>query len=343
MSYKVYISVILISSLLISEVYLRLTNTFNTHTENIGQSYSSYYNISLPTWYHTWNPNDSFLLDHSDFKFPYQTNNLGLREKNIEKHKPDSVTRIITMGDSYTEGVGASYDSAWPRILEMNLNCSQRVQVINAGVSGSDPFYDYIFYRDKLRDYNPSLLVASFNSSDFTDFILRGGLERFQQDGTTHYTKGPWFEPLYHYSHLYRALFHYQRPYPYKGIFVTSNELNNYITESIKQYVDVMDSLNRMTATDSSKLIVMVYPVPTEILFENQININTKNAMKALCSQLTGKGITCVNLWDDLQTALKGKEEKDFTYTHDKHYNNYGYSVMGNALIKHLTNKKIVP
>jgi len=58
-----------------------------------------------------------------------------------------------------------------------------KIETLNGGVSGSDPFYSYYILRYKLLKYHPDLVVLTINKTDFDDFVCRGGDERFLSNG----------------------------------------------------------------------------------------------------------------------------------------------------------------
>jgi hypothetical protein len=104
-------------------------------------------------------------LQH-EFNYKYKANSLGFF--GIEADSVDyERKRILTLGDSFTHGIGAPIDSTWPISLEyhLNLHCDN-YQIINAGLQGSDPIYQIAFLKDVLIDnYNPDIIVFAFLSS----------------------------------------------------------------------------------------------------------------------------------------------------------------------------------
>jgi lysophospholipase L1-like esterase len=61
---------------------------------------------------------------------------------------------------------------------------------MNAGICGSDPCYDFMQLKDHLLAYQPDMIIQMISTNDAsTDLQLRGGLERFQADGTVKYRK----------------------------------------------------------------------------------------------------------------------------------------------------------
>ena len=56
--------------------------------------------------------------------------------------KPPGVFRILVLGDSFTVGANVRQEEAYPKVLEKRLQSvyGPRIQVVNAGVGGWDPF-----------------------------------------------------------------------------------------------------------------------------------------------------------------------------------------------------------
>jgi hypothetical protein len=82
----------------------------------------------------------------SEFKYEHRYNSLGLRNDEIKTPKPANEYRILGLGDSFTEGIGAPQDSSWLPLLQniLQQKTSQyKINCINAGHAGSDPVFDY--------------------------------------------------------------------------------------------------------------------------------------------------------------------------------------------------------
>ena len=58
-----------------------------------------------------------------EFIVKYSISTEGFRdEKNHRVAKPEGVSRILLLGDSFTFGVGSEYEDIWPVIFENELN-----------------------------------------------------------------------------------------------------------------------------------------------------------------------------------------------------------------------------
>jgi lysophospholipase L1-like esterase len=156
-------------------------------------------------------PNSQFTHSRSEFAHPRTTNSLGLAEREIPFEKSSNEYRIVAVGDSYTEGVGADYTDSWVKVLERRLAAARpdrTFAAFNAGISGSDPWFEYMLLKEKLVTYRPDLVLMAINASDMGDGIIRGGPERFLPDGTTRSRPTPSWEWLYGASFLFRHVIH---------------------------------------------------------------------------------------------------------------------------------------
>ena len=335
-----YLLFIAVFSLAAFEVVLRVEKRNITWSEGVGHGYVSYYNEVKPTWFHTWTPNDSVMLDHGDFKYPVKTNSLGLRDREFKYNDP-AAKHILCIGDSYTEGVGAPYDSSWPRLMQNYLNTAgPAAEVIDAGVSGSDPFYEYMLYKYKLLPCQARYVMLCINSSDCTDYIFRGGMERFKPNGTTEFNKGPWFEPLYHYSYVMRFLINDIKHYPNANLFVRDTTAKSALVQKgMLEIVQVIDSMNRLAAQQQARLLVVIHPCIGELLYNSSDNRNYKMRFEEMQAILESKSICVINLWQPLGAHFNRQNYLQYSYVHDSHYNGRGYNIMAREILNEINRK----
>ena len=97
------------------------------------------------------------------------TNASGIRGADINLEKSSDVYRILALGDSQTFGNGLEISDTWPKQLETYLNEStagKRVEVINAGLPGSDTWQHEIIMRRLLPVYQPDAVILLFYVND---------------------------------------------------------------------------------------------------------------------------------------------------------------------------------
>lgn len=105
----------------------------------------------------------------------YKTNSLGLRNKEIQREKPERVKRILALGDSFVWGDGLPDEDLITVKIENTLNDydTQSVEVINAGISGFNTNDEFEQLKRLAPIYSPDLVIVFF----FTNDILQGNQE----------------------------------------------------------------------------------------------------------------------------------------------------------------------
>jgi len=97
------------------------------------------------------------------------TNSVGIRDSEYASDKSPEVYRILALGDSQTFGNGLELTDTWPKQLETNLNQAsngRRVEVINAGLPGSDTWQHEIILKRMFATYQPDAVVLAFYVND---------------------------------------------------------------------------------------------------------------------------------------------------------------------------------
>lgn len=308
------------------ELLLRVFGKYKTGSEKQGFAYERKYGIKTNTWFHTWAPNSVIDYQNSEFKYKNTYNELGNREYNIDSFSSNhKKINIVCLGDSFTEGDGAPYDSTWTKCFEKQLYAQKKgFSIYNAGVCGSDVFFDYKMLTLKLHLINPSVVISSVNYSDVYDVIFRGGDERFMANGTTVYENGPFWEVAYEYSHLFRAITIEVLGYNSHLHIKESNiarEEDRAITLIKKKIIETK------RFCDSKKIgyYLIVHPHPIET--------NKQNSKLSLAFK--GEPYA-IDLFHDFYTHFKTHDIKQYSWAQNQHYNSRGYWLMGNIFAKHL-------
>jgi len=93
-----------------------------------------------------------------------RTNSLGQRDVEHSLKKPASVYRVLVIGDSFTVGTNVEQEEAYPKVIEelLNKRTRRKVEVINTGVGGWDPFEYAQYYEYYGRAFEPDLVVVGF-------------------------------------------------------------------------------------------------------------------------------------------------------------------------------------
>lgn len=103
-------------------------------------------------------------------------NSDGLNERyDYSVEKGDSVFRIVTLGDSFTEGAFIDTKDNYSEVLEDMLNAQlscpsiSRFEVINLGVEGYDMQYVLERFKRKGIKYHPDLVILWTHENDYTE------------------------------------------------------------------------------------------------------------------------------------------------------------------------------
>ena len=329
-----YSLIVAVSVVILAEVFLRITGNYQVFSEMNGQPFYSEYGQVRKGWYHTRQPNDTFIPAGIDFHYQYITNHWGFRDKDYDTVKSPKVFRILVSGDSFAEGEGAPYDSTWPRILEKYLNeKGVNAEVIDAGVAGSDVLYDYVHYRELLKQLHPDLIIAALNSSDYNDCLTRGGMERFESDGNTHLKPKPWYMFFYVHSRFVRALFHKIGGFQNTGLFVSYKD---YVKSTYTSYALCADAFARYkeeAKNNNAGFVAVIHTTPTDVKFPQipMIKTNT-NGLNNLAVLLAENGIRCFNLSGALFKQFSPMSMQQLSYPHDLHYTPKAYAYMGKII-----------
>ena len=343
MKYLVQALIVIVSVVVLAEVALRIMGKYQIYSERTKGEYNIGYDEVRNSWYYTHTPNLVDTPANSDFNYPLVTNSLGIREHEVQA-KDSIKKRILVLGDSFAEGMGAPYDSTWPRIMEQLLNkANNPTEVIDAGVAGSDVFYEYVLYRDRLQRLQPDVIVVSINASDYTDYIYRGGMERFRSDSTVRNSPAPWYEPMFHYSHFFRGGCNKLNGYSINGMFVSEDEYPAIFSDANTKFVAVLQQWQQLAQKNNAKLCVVLHNTPTEILWPMGVNAKSMEYFALLNTALNKAAVPAINVSPTLMAKYKDAKLESFSYKNDMHYTPIGYYYLAEQITDSLMEKRILP
>ncbi len=150
------LGVIGVATLALAEVTVRLvpgpwTNTFFHR-----------YDAVLGTWHI---PDHVGTYEQDDFKTEdIHINSFGMRDIERTIATPEGVTRVAVLGDSFTEAFHVRDEETFTRQIEANF--AGKVEVMNFGVAGFGTVQQLLTYREKVRQFNPDVVVLAFLSAN---------------------------------------------------------------------------------------------------------------------------------------------------------------------------------
>lgn len=119
-------------------------------------------------------------IGHYQMNIPAVANSHGHRDVEVTLEKPPGVFRILVLGDSFTVGANVRQEEAYPKVLEKQLKnvYGPRIQVVNTGVGGWDPFQYAQYFEHYGHQFEPDLVLIGFfvGNDTFSDFTNAGQL-----------------------------------------------------------------------------------------------------------------------------------------------------------------------
>ena len=281
------------------------------------------------SYYHTWYSKQTHVLSRdNEFSFERNTNSLGFSDVEWKLTNADSTIRVLTLGDSFTEGDGAPADSAYPSILQDLLG--SRFEVLNAGTCGSDPVYNYKNLVDRLLPYSPNYVVQTISSHDlFNDIVLRGGFERYAADNSLHIKPSPFWVYPSMVSQLARIIFRvlgYDLSSPVRHTEKLNNEFNSFLQELYTKYAAV-------SRQQSFTTLFVILPMKHEVE-RGQYDFD----FQLITHQLKDENIVVLDLLPCYLANINAAKSNYSAYywVVDAHHNSRGYKMMAECIANQL-------
>lgn len=128
-------------------------------------------------------PSSEFRHSSPDGSWTFVTNSRGLRDaREFAYAKPAGTLRVLSLGDSHTQGYEVRQEATFSAVLERHLaRRGLRAEVLNAGVSGFSTAEALAYLENEGYKYQPDVVVLGFYANDFEDnvkaglFALEGG------------------------------------------------------------------------------------------------------------------------------------------------------------------------
>lgn len=316
---------IFLGALLLGEFVLRaILPQYLSYAERNGGIYTTEFGRHHEGDLHPFKPLEVQEKFTPEYQHVHYYNELGLREAGLDSFMQDDRFLIIGLGDSFTEGIGTPADSTWPAIAEQVISeqCQKLDAVIfNAGMAGSDVFYQYKLLDSLLKyDLRPAVVVVSLNTSDLVDVIIRGGKKRFDEDGDVVYNKGPWWEYFHASNYYIRVFVHEALKYnhllkPHKVMPGLKKEAEQKIIKLIRQ------DYTRLAEAYQFELMVILQPLRYEFVHEQPVFVALEKAL------LKDEDVLVYNSTSVLNKAPM--EIDELFWPIDQHFTPQGYEYYG--------------
>lgn len=318
---------------LLTEIVLRIMGVNANYYERTANTYGpSNYDDGFVEEIFVRKPNDTVSFQTSEFDYFRTTNSLGFCEREFDTTKCDSVFRIFAVGDSYTEGMGVEADATWPNYLFDNLeNKSFNVEVFNAGIVGSDPVFAYKIIENILIDFAPDLIILSVNQSDISDAIFRGGMSRFNSDGSVQYNKSPWWEPIFATNYSLRLLMMQGLGYDYH--LLSPKQQEKAFENAVFDNFVAIEMVHKFLEKKAVEFFVVFNPISAEVL-EGKYFI-----LDRLIDKLQDNNIAFLDLLPQFVEIVNNENINDYFWELDGHYKTQGNKFLADEICKFLVDE----
>ena len=314
-----------------AEIFLRLTNIGTTYSEKREGVFVNPADRMQKSWYKVGQPNQTYDLKAQEYSFSRTNNSLGLADKEWTTQKDTNEIRLLTLGDSFTEGDGAAFDSSYPSILErllQNKFSKVKINVMNAGECGSDPYFEYKKLSDLLLNYKPDIVVYTNGSNDLLfDHLCYGGMERFLPDSTVKnkIPKHSWMG-LYEISYVFRLIIEFAG---YDDTFFGINDRESNKKTSISDSHNLSRAFSQLAVQNSFKCIQLIRPEKADIE-DGHYDFD----LSALLQTDSLPSYSTFNILPFYLDSLHINQSnvQDYFWFTDGHHNAKGYQAMAEAV-----------
>jgi lysophospholipase L1-like esterase len=117
----------------------------------------------------------------------YVANADGFRDRRYARPKPPGTFRVLVVGCSIAFGYGVAMEETFPKQLEARLAAeapATRIEVVNLGVSGYNPYTEAALLADVGMSYQPDLVLVGFCINDLNDPTLHFDAQTVLRLGT---------------------------------------------------------------------------------------------------------------------------------------------------------------
>lgn len=286
-------------------------------------------------YYHINYPNQKIQIKKTEFIFSRTTNDLGYSDYKIRPRLTRKEVRILCLGDSFTEGDGAPFNKSYVFQLRDKLLRPYKYYVFNAGKCGSDPFFNFVNYRDILKKYEFDIVLQTLSSSDIEDDInKRGGMERFKKKYSVEYRKpNSTLKHIYVMSYVGRSFLEFLG---FNELFVTKNRTS----EDSKKTIELMNQYYLFTKKYNSKLVLVILPNKKEV--EEDYPLFFKKTIETIKKN---KEIHIIDLRIYYRNELAKNSENFINknwWEEDWHHTPKGYKMMAEGIYSSLKKSRVV-
>ena len=300
---------------------------------------------------HTNRPNAHARVTGPEFDVEYMVNEQGYRDAALyTADKPEGVTRVLLLGDSFTFGSGNDYADIWPVLLENNLQKQGHgIEVIKAGVPGFDTRREVLYLERLYDDLQPDIVAFVFLPNDlFTNTPITETVDApVQQRDDGLRTKRDKKSSLHSVTLFKRMLM--LNDSLYERLYLLTGRRNYFSTdpnsEVLSQFDETEKLLQRANAFCTEKgceFMVLSIPQQFQVLVEARATTPEGVDATAIDTRLeafaTEEGFQWISLLPELAKNYREQSEPLY-YRFDGHMNQAGNRVAAEIISEALKDR----
>lgn len=341
------IILITVGMLLAIEGIIRLFWYTESKTEFL--THSAAVKMDSANYTYRYNPNMKYREINPEFTITYQTSSEGLRDNNtyLNREKDTSKIRIVGLGDSFTLGAGNEYDDTYLVKLENELKINnKKVEIVKAGVSSYNQFFEYYFLKDLVKLYRPEYVFVGFLPNDLFDNKPLNEVSQPKSLTTQNRDKGAIRSAANKWKFDYQTIeFGKRIILKNDGIYKKLYE-GTYRIDFFKKYSDagpdtkkqfeitakLFRQIKSLCDSNGARLVVISIPQLYQVLKENENAIDVYGIDHYFDSVARENGFTWISTLEEFK-----KESRKGTVTHfrvDGHLTPVGNTILKNAILK---------
>lgn len=291
---------------------------------------------------HRHQPNSTYPIRKNCFETTYQFNTLGFRDENPKKNS--SETRVLLLGDSFTEGLGVDEDQRFGDILEKKTGIAH----LNFGMADKGTTQAAVIYDSIASKYDHQAVIFSvFPINDFIDDDPELGkneesirpcwvgkypnytLEFIPEDAPAEKPKSIVKHFLKRYTYTYDAIYFLKEQLKMKFITNETVPKSNYFNYSQEQLNRMKYSIQSIKILAKGKpILVLCIPSHLELLSDHNQQSSIELDLADFCKQ---NEVGFIGLRDYFQKASLNAAE-EFYLSCDSHWNAGGHKFVANII-----------
>jgi lysophospholipase L1-like esterase len=266
-------------------------------------------------------------------------NSLGFRGPEIAAVKPEGVTRVLCVGDSFTYGSYVDDDKTLPFQLERTLrDRGDNIEVVNAGVGGTT-IVDQLYFLKKSASIKPDVVLLVFSENDITD-LARNEPMYVELEKNRKLKSSPGFREFYAVAKN-TALFNFaleaRRWYQAHAASRNSGDHSDASATVVEReelwqrYDSLLGEVQTYLQSSGTLFAFVIFPSSFRLYPQTQ----SDSRLERVEELAKRRGIFTINLLEPLRDSRDGAPGL-FLLPYDGHPSPRGYSVAATAIARDL-------